>query len=44
MWIVIKGLIDMLLIIVILVIDDGIEEVDVDDVDEGDVVLVKIGS
>ncbi|WP_432541381.1 heavy metal translocating P-type ATPase [Lactiplantibacillus argentoratensis] len=40
----IKGLTDMSPTTAILVTDDGTEEVDVDDVDEGDVVLVKTGS
>ncbi|MDK9680258.1 heavy metal translocating P-type ATPase [Lactiplantibacillus argentoratensis] len=40
----IKGLTDMSPTIATLVTDDGTEEVDVDDVDEGDVVLVKTGS
>ncbi|KZU46948.1 heavy metal translocating P-type ATPase [Lactiplantibacillus plantarum] len=40
----IKGLTDMSPTTATLVTDDGTEEVDVDDVDEGDVVLVKTGS
>ncbi|MCG0633281.1 cadmium transporting P-type ATPase [Lactiplantibacillus plantarum] len=40
----IKGLTDMSSTTATLVTDDGTEEVDVDDVDEGDVVLVKTGS
>ncbi|MCK3676190.1 heavy metal translocating P-type ATPase [Lactiplantibacillus plantarum] len=40
----IKGLTDMSPTTATLVTDDGNEEVDVDDVDEGDVVLVKTGS
>lgn len=40
----IKGLTDMSPNTATLVTDDGTEEVDVDDVDEGDVVLVKTGS
>lgn len=40
----IKGLTDMSPTTATLVTDDGTEEVDVDDVDEGDVVLVKAGS
>ncbi len=40
----IKGLADMSPTTATLVTDDGTEEVDVDDVDEGDVVLVKTGS
>ncbi|MCM8610339.1 MULTISPECIES: heavy metal translocating P-type ATPase [Lactiplantibacillus] len=40
----IKGLIDMSPTTATLVTADGTEEVDVDDVDEGDVVLVKTGS
>ena len=40
----IKGLTDMSPTTATLVTDSGTEEVDVDDVDEGDVVLVKTGS
>lgn len=40
----IKGLTDMSPTTATLVTDNGTEEVDVDDVDEGDVVLVKTGS
>ncbi len=40
----IKGFTDMSPTTATLVTDDGTEEVDVDDVDEGDVVLVKTGS
>ena len=40
----IKGLTDMSPTTATLVTNDGTEEVDVDDVDEGDVVLVKTGS
>ncbi|ARO07761.1 heavy metal translocating P-type ATPase [Lactiplantibacillus plantarum] len=40
----IKGLTDMSPTTATLVTDDGTEEVDVDNVDEGDVVLVKTGS
>lgn len=40
----IKGLTDMSPNTATLVTDDGTEEVDIDDVDEGDVVLVKTGS
>ncbi|MDN6900802.1 heavy metal translocating P-type ATPase [Oenococcus sicerae] len=40
----IKGLTDMSPTTATLATDDGTEEVDVDDVDEGDVVLVKTGS
>lgn len=40
----VKGLTDMSPTTATLVTDDGTEEVDVDDVDEGDVVLVKTGS
>lgn len=40
----IKGLTDMSPTTATLVTDDGTEEVDVDDVDEGDVVSVKTGS
>ncbi|WP_072533879.1 heavy metal translocating P-type ATPase [Lactiplantibacillus plantarum] len=40
----IKGLTDMSPTTATLVTDDGTEEVDVDDVDEGDVVLVKTGN
>ncbi|RRK10242.1 heavy metal translocating P-type ATPase [Lactiplantibacillus garii] len=40
----IKGLTDMSPTTATLVTSDGTEEVDVDDVDEGDVVLVKTGS
>ncbi|MCT3297743.1 HAD-IC family P-type ATPase, partial [Lactiplantibacillus pentosus] len=40
----IKGLTDMSPTTATLVTADGTEEVDVDDVDEGDVVLVKTGS
>ncbi|AYE58979.1 copper-translocating P-type ATPase [Lactiplantibacillus plantarum] len=40
----IKGLTDMSPTTATLVTDDGTEEVNVDDVDEGDVVLVKTGS
>lgn len=40
----IKGLTDMSPTTATLVTDDGTEEVDLDDVDEGDVVLVKTGS
>ncbi|CDN28221.1 heavy metal translocating P-type ATPase [Lactiplantibacillus plantarum] len=40
----IKGLTEMSPTTATLVTDDGTEEVDVDDVDEGDVVLVKTGS
>ncbi|MFT8749150.1 heavy metal translocating P-type ATPase [Liquorilactobacillus nagelii] len=40
----IKGLTDMSPTTATLVTDDGTEDVDVDDVDEGDVVLVKTGS